>query len=259
MTNFLSDRADSGLGGAPIVFHPTPNDQTYWLYYRGEPIYSVMAQPNTPDWAIRTQAIMSHDRVPTCRPYTPIEFRSMLFNSEVKLLSQSEGAVTEDQTSSTEEKSIKVKTSTLTGFALEYMAAKACGRNVEKDFHLNGVEMKGWHVSVGRIDPNRWVPLDQVGRTSNRAETSLLAEDETIDVFMEQRDLKIWAAEIHQSPTGYIRQRGNSPMVAVWRVFVASKFGDVVEVPGELVTTEQVVSAEELADEETISTQGQHP
>jgi len=70
--------------------------------------------------------------------------------------------------------------------------------------------------------------------STNWAQGGPIIEREGIDVLVEQRDLKVWAAEIYHGSKGYTRQRGSTPLSAAMRCYVASKLGDEVEIPKEL-------------------------
>ena len=70
--------------------------------------------------------------------------------------------------------------------------------------------------------------------STNWAQGGPIIEREGIDILVEQRDFKVWAAEIYHSPKGYIRQKGTTPLIAAMRCYVASKMGDTVEIPKEI-------------------------
>lgn len=59
---------------------------TYWLYYNGQPVYSVRALQGTSEAQVRYLAMNWHSRVPLCYPeYAPFEFTNVLSRSEVRL------------------------------------------------------------------------------------------------------------------------------------------------------------------------------
>ena len=115
-----------------------------------------------------------------------------------------------------------MRTSELTGAALDWAVAKCIGGHIGVAdecvcFDLNDGE--GFNIFKPSTD---W------------AQGGPIIEREEIDILMEQRDLKTWAAEIYRSPKGYIPQRGTTPLVAAMRCYVANKLGDEVEIPKEL-------------------------
>jgi hypothetical protein len=81
-TVVLQDAASADLStpDVPAVM----NQETYWLYYNGNPIYSVRMPAGSEAEAVRTTAIMQHDRVPLCYPMAPGHFRAMLYHAEIR-------------------------------------------------------------------------------------------------------------------------------------------------------------------------------
>ena len=118
-----------------------------------------------------------------------------------------------------------IKTADLIDDALEWAVAKSEGYDV----YIPAFSVKPWlqiRTPTGNILCPKW--------SKDWKQCGDIIEREEIDVFMEQRDLKVWAAEIYKTPRGYIRSRGSTPMIAVMRCFVASKLGNEVEIPDEL-------------------------
>lgn len=57
---------------------------TWWLYYSGDPIYSVRGPQDADAHLIRFLAMDWHHRVPLCYPEAPYSFARKLSVSEVR-------------------------------------------------------------------------------------------------------------------------------------------------------------------------------
>lgn len=129
---------------------------------------------------------------------------------------------------------MKIKTSELTGAALDWAVAKAEGHPNISDRHPDG--------GVRIISGQRFHP------SGSWSDGGPIIERESIAVFsVSKRPFEgEWAADIHHQQqkgeiddmggTGYSfyadsLSRGPTPLVAAMRCFVASKLGDEVEIP----------------------------
>ena len=113
---------------------------------------------------------------------------------------------------------MKVKTSELTGPALDWTAALAAGYD------------EGWlHRQLQRSNPATSA-IPRLG--SDWAEAGPIIERERISVISDFHEIKEgWLAESYQ---GNIQQFGPTPLIAAMRCYVASKLGEEVEIPEEL-------------------------
>lgn len=130
-----------------------------------------------------------------------------------------------------------MKTSELTGNALNYAVAKAQGFDVYKDEMLNGHIMHGFWVSgYYPGDLNSWVQLEHFTPSTNWSqggpiiERELLAPEPELDV-----NCKCfrWCCRNWAGDGGYLY--GPTPLIAAMRCLVASRLGDEVEIPKELL------------------------
>lgn len=138
---------------------------------------------------------------------------------------------------------MRIKTSELNGKALDWAVATIEGRTIRRDpMAINDKSYWIWEETPsghGGIILSKSVYL-QIGPgakyspSTNWEQAGPIMEKAEIDTFMEQHDLKIWAAEIYYSPKGYVRTRGSTKINAAMRCFVASKVGETVEIPGDL-------------------------
>jgi hypothetical protein len=108
----------------------------------------------------------------------------------------------------------EMKTSELTGAALDWAVAK-CEQQLDEDSMLLPVE---WHLASFSTD---WAYGGEI------------IEREGIQI---QRHASVWIAlppDTEFSEEAY--QEGDTPLVAAMRCYVASKFGDEIDVPEELL------------------------
>ncbi len=124
---------------------------------------------------------------------------------------------------------MKIKTSELVGKALDYAVCVA----EKRDFYIEGGELTFRDDQFGDY-ATEW---DQGGPLMQR---------EQIGVIPEANDGSVWKAQftycrkvLRLRPIdlvySYCMQRGPTPLVAVMRCYVASKLGDEVEIPQELL------------------------
>lgn len=103
-----------------------------------------------------------------------------------------------------------MKTSELTGAALDWAVAKCEGVVDERDF--------AWY----------WDRKDWFEYSTDWTLSGPIIEREQLALFLEYKDL--WCAT-----DGDRRMTGDTPLIAAMRCYVASKLGDEVEIPTELV------------------------
>jgi hypothetical protein len=84
-----------------------------------------------------------------------------------------------------------MKTSELTGAALDWAVAKCEGLTLYKDAMLNGVVKRGWWVSGMSIDPNTWHPLAMFNPSTNWSQGGPIIEREYINITYDD----VWTAE----------------------------------------------------------------
>ena len=121
---------------------------------------------------------------------------------------------------------MKIKTSELTGVALDWAVAKCEGAvdfisdGITIGFELNGktkVLADGWSPSMVYLPSTDW------------AQAGVIIEREGIELLCESIGFR-WVAMPQRGP----EWRGPTPLIAAMRCYVASKLGDEVEVPEEL-------------------------
>lgn len=124
-----------------------------------------------------------------------------------------------------------MKTSELTGMALNYAVAKAQGFNVYKDEMLNGHIYGFWVSGYYPGDLNSWMQLEHFTPSTSWKKGGPIIEQENI--FIMKNDRNEWVSIIHRGhPVGIC---GPTPLIAAMRCLVASRFGDDVEIPKELL------------------------
>jgi hypothetical protein len=131
---------------------------------------------------------------------------------------------------------VKVKTSALTGIALDYAVAKAQGgTNLASDgitwgFELEGelkVLAKGWAPSMSYCPSTNWA---QGGPIIERKKITV---SWLIPAHQHQNLAGCWSAHI---PGGNGKLLyGLTPLTAAMRCYVASELGDEVDIPEELL------------------------
>ena len=131
---------------------------------------------------------------------------------------------------------MKIKTSELTGPALDWAVAKCEGEVTEFGsdgitfgFKLNGelkVFAKGWAASMCWSPSTDW---SQGGPIIEREKLCIGARH-TNDVIHWDDDVLYWA----RTTTGGHLKYGPTHLIAAMRCYVASKLGDEVDVPDEL-------------------------
>ena len=123
---------------------------------------------------------------------------------------------------------MKTKTSELTGTALDWAVATCENLTLYYNGILWSVTKDGWWLSGLRIDPNNWVPLAAFTPSTNWSQGGPIIE-RAITKIEDYGDC--WGAEGPDAPEMF----GPTPLIAAMRCFVASRLGDEVEIPEELV------------------------
>lgn len=148
---------------------------------------------------------------------------------------------------------MKIKTSDLTGAALDWAVAKA-GQPIYSDKSLI-VSVQGGHDGIDPFTPSRnW---DQGGPFIERENITLIRADDDYEVdakgFTTNKRIPTWFAECsrwtghtpacsyegeYMEPTFMVGAEdgyyGPTPLIAAMRCYVASKLGETVDVPDEL-------------------------
>ena len=125
-----------------------------------------------------------------------------------------------------------MKTSELTEAALDWAVAKALGLRVEFNHpYLEEKVFEGWW----QCGPYHWQPL--CSYSTDWTQGGPIIEREFIELTTTNRsNNELWEALGRgfgeDCPTGY----GPTPLIAAMRCYVASKLGDEVEIPQQLIT-----------------------
>lgn len=125
----------------------------------------------------------------------------------------------------------KIRTSELTGAALDWAVAKCECLRLHKDALLGGVMKDGWWASGYYTDPNQWIRLGRLRYSTSWAQGGSIIERERIPTEWSS----LWgcwtARDLRNAAFSFT---GTTPLIAAMRSFVASRLGDEVEVPDEL-------------------------
>lgn len=112
-------------------------------------------------------------------------------------------------------KTIKIKTSDLTGATLDWAVAKCEG----KENTWGRSKLKPYEYYRGQAYSTDWA---KGGPIIEREKIAIDCDDEGS-----------WVASYNAKPVAYY---GPTPLIAAMRAFVASQFGDEVDIPDELLT-----------------------
>lgn len=119
----------------------------------------------------------------------------------------------------------KIKTSEATGAALDWLVARCEDLSVVyRDEHLRIVPIPGQYSS-----PYAWSP------TYDWSQGGPIIERERIRLEW-QFSLDEWSAHIFEDDKLSVCGWGQATLIAAMRCYVASKLGDTVDIPEELVT-----------------------
>ena len=137
-----------------------------------------------------------------------------------------------------------MKTSELTGAALDWAVAKCEGLSLHKDAMLDSVMMEGWYASGYYMDPNQWIRLGKLRYSTDWSQGGPIIEREKIAVWFHS-DYSCWCAagiewmDADVDSEAFLAMpdafRGPTPLIAAMRCYVASKLGNEVEIPEELL------------------------
>ena len=116
---------------------------------------------------------------------------------------------------------MKIKTSELTGAALDWAVAKCEGKKVGYEFTL--------------FSPVVIVGLDPYEPSEDWAQGGPIIEREGIST-VQEGDAADWVASVydHKADDWHLHTLGETPLIAAMRCYVAYKLGDEVEIPEEL-------------------------
>lgn len=109
---------------------------------------------------------------------------------------------------------VTVKTCELIGDALDYAVAKCEGEDYTAASGVNGIGIE----------------YEATNYSANWSQGGPIIERE-IESLYEHKPLECWAAKSKQGDLRY----GPTPLIAAMRCYVASKLGDTVQIPTELV------------------------
>lgn len=115
---------------------------------------------------------------------------------------------------------MQIKTSELTGTALSYATALAEGYGPNIAGHLS---FEGWATAHG------WDPVH------NWEDAGPLIEREQVTLVKTALIGAPWEAAVYDDYGGLFNEGGPTPLIAVCRCLVASKLGDSIEIPPELL------------------------
>jgi hypothetical protein len=123
---------------------------------------------------------------------------------------------------------MKIKASELTGTALDWAVEQLeIARMIAA-----GEYLKKWWIEEKQTDPSPY--------SDDWLRTGPIIERECIDLFHIERAGPVWEAEIQTRPTKRAKGRATTPLIAACRCYVASKLGDEIEVPDELIPSKVI-------------------
>lgn len=121
-----------------------------------------------------------------------------------------------------------MKTSELTGIALDWAVAKCNGKTLHY-FVDDWFKKDPWLLAVnGEVDQ----PLHSYTPSTDWGQGGPIIEREGITVAPD--DVAPWCAFIDRGTADDVIYSGTTPLIAAMRCYVASKLGDEVELPEEL-------------------------
>lgn len=130
-----------------------------------------------------------------------------------------------------------MRTSELIGPALDWAVAKCEGLTLHKNALLNGLLMEGWWASGYYADPNLWIRLGMLRYSTDHGQGGPIIERERIGTWPSASVNGQWAARPYFEDR-YERgaaMYGPTKLIAAMRCYVASRMGDEVDVPEELL------------------------
>lgn len=165
---------------------------------------------------------------------------------------------------------MQIKTADLTDTALDWAVAKALGHNLKirtwRDLvdaldQVEDADLIAFHeknntvrVSAEQIPGGGWYPNPRY--STDWSQGGPIIERNGLMVQQHERDGSVWRSMLsfpkkatHRDYAGYFHSDGSSPLIAAMRCFVASKLGDEVDVPDELVPKPQADHQASVEDE----------
>jgi len=118
---------------------------------------------------------------------------------------------------------MKIKTSDLIGPALDWTVAKC-----------EGVEYRWMASSGGDYNGNWWWKTRSYSTDWSQGGPIIEREKISVIPFDDRWEARC-ACTPHRSVAQFIERRGPTPLIAAMRCFVASKLGDEVDIPEELL------------------------
>jgi hypothetical protein len=130
----------------------------------------------------------------------------------------------------------KIKVSEASGVVLDYMEAKARGFNIYHSTMLNGHIMHGFWVSgYYPGDLNSWVPLSKIAASTDWAQGGPIIERERLCIDIGHDGVWLACSKQNYDDVPEFMHAAPTPLIAAMRCYVASKLGEEVEVPKELL------------------------
>lgn len=136
---------------------------------------------------------------------------------------------------------MKIKTSELSGDALDWAVAKADERRVEYDYqYTDDKKLDGWW----QLGPNHWQPLNKYSTDWSKGGPIIRRERISImapvvrRIGKEKQALPVdyWRAMIRADENEPATHgKGATELIAAMRCYVASKLGDTVDIPDDLI------------------------
>lgn len=130
---------------------------------------------------------------------------------------------------------MEIKTNKLVGAALDWAVAKCEGLKLYRNALLGGQIKEGWWVSGYYMDPNNWIPLNLLNFSTDWAQGGPVIEREKIQLLPSITKCEQPWHSSNPANDYASHQYGPTPLIAAMRVYVASKLGDTVDVPDELI------------------------
>ena len=137
-----------------------------------------------------------------------------------------------------------MKTSELFDEKLDWAVSYALGHNPMKDFHSHGMTWRGWWETTSYIDtkPNEYRRVPRYSINWEQGGPIIEREGIAIDCLRTCGQIDGWIAATEQlmedTEDEYsvpIEFHGPTPLIAAMRCYVASKLGDEVDIPKELL------------------------
>jgi|Laugrespbdmm15sd_2_1035082.scaffolds.fasta_scaffold61191_2 hypothetical protein len=124
-----------------------------------------------------------------------------------------------------------MKTSELTGAALDWAVAKCMGHRVAENY--------GSYIRIYLPDPKQAGYTLAFCPSTDWAQGGPIIEREGVST-VQQGDAAEWVASVydHSAEDWRLHTTGPTPLIAAMRCYVASKMGDEIEIPTELTKGE---------------------